>query len=108
MRYRNFDFWDSCIKCGLSFIIFLINSFLGTRYVGHSRRKCISSSTLVGQKGQNLSSFGVLGDVCLPFSILRVWFERRNLVKDCLTSVFFILGGKKVKISQYCSDIIFE
>ena len=70
--------------------ILFISSFREISYVGHSRRKCISSSTLSGQNGQNLCSLGVLGDLCLPFSMFRTWFERRYFVKDCLMVVFLI------------------
>ena len=59
-------------------------SSLGSRYVGQVKRKCTSSSTLVGQNGQNLSSLGVLGEVYLPLSIFKVWLESRNLVSAFL------------------------
>ena len=80
----NWAFFGDIISVNLSLVdgsrgisILFINSFRGISYVGHSRRKCISSSTLSGQNGQNLFSLGVLGDMCLPFSILRMWFKRR-------------------------------
>ena len=84
----NFSLSDKGGAVGFSMLF--INSFRGIMYIGHSRRKWISSSILSGQKGQNLFSLGVIGDECLPFSMLRTWFERRYFVNDCLTLVFFI------------------
>jgi hypothetical protein len=67
-----------------------IISFLGDTYIGQSSRKCTSSSTTVGQNGQNLFSFGVLGMVCLNFSMFNRLFESLNFVNDFLISLFFI------------------
>ena len=86
------------------FSMLFINSFRGIMYIGHSRRKCISSSILSGQKGQNLFSLGVIGDECLPFSMLRTWFERRYFVNDCLTLVFFLFcTGIFASFFTYCT-----
>ena len=68
-----------------SFVSLFIISFLGIRYIGQTRRKCTSSSTVLGQKGQNRFSFGVLGLMYLSFSVFRTLFESLNSVKDCLT-----------------------
>ena len=53
-------------------------------------RKRASSSTDSGQKGQKRRSLGVLGIVCLNFSIFKRLLDSLNLVKDCLTAVFSI------------------
>ena len=58
--------------------------------MGHSSRKCTSSSTTVGQKGQNRSSFGVLGLVCLNFSMFKRLLESLNFVSACLVVTFLI------------------
>ena len=90
IRSINCLFLPLLLKDGLSFVRLSIISFLGIRYIGQTRRKCTSSSTVLGQKGQNRFSFGVLGLVYLSFSMFRTWFESLNLVKDCLTISFLI------------------
>ena len=86
----NFCLGDLVWKSGVIFSIFSIIWYLGYRYIGQFIRKCTSSSTAVGQKGQNRSSLGVLGLVCRSFSMLSRLLESRNLVKDCRTVVFLI------------------
>ena len=57
-------------KLGTSFGIMLNSSFLFL-YALHCVRKWISLSTVDGQNGQNRSSLGSTGRLCLPFSIMR-------------------------------------
>ena len=58
--------------------------------MGQSSRKCTSSSTTVGQKGQNLSSLGVIGVVCLNFSMFKRLLDSLNLLSECLVAMFLI------------------
>ena len=90
MSPTNCSFFVSCKNNGFSFNTVPTISPLGTRYIGHSSRKCTSSSTLPGQKGQKRCSFGVLGVVCLPFSMFKVLLESLNLVNDCLIAILLI------------------
>ena len=90
MSSTNCAFGVSRENKGLSFITDDIISSLGFLYTGHSNRKCISSSTLFGQNGQNRFSFGVFGCVCLPFSMFRTLLESLNFVSDCLTGMLVI------------------
>ena len=86
----------SLLVVSVAFSVFLAGSmscnfFLSCLYVGHFNIKCSSSSTCVGQKGQNLISFGVIGVVCLPFSMLRIWFDSLNFVSVCLSVVLLMV-----------------
>ena len=49
----------------------------------HAITKCISSSNSFGQRGQNRSSLLTL--LCLPFSIISLWFESRDFDMVVLT-----------------------
>ena len=44
---------------------------------------CLSLDREVGQKGQNLLDLSIF--VCLPFSIVRSWFDNLNLDKILLS-----------------------
>ena len=44
----------------------------------------------IGKKGQNCSSFGVLGLVCLNFSMFRRLLENLNFVSACVVVMFLI------------------
>ena len=59
-----------------------------------SIRKCFSSSTSLGQKGQNRAFFSIFR--CLPFSIINEWFESLSFVNAVRSSM--------LRISlRYCS-----
>ena len=62
----------------------IINS-LKTEKVWQCRRKQVQSST-VGQKGHFLSIFSKFK--CLPFSIINLWFDKRNLLIEILSLTF--------------------
>ena len=68
------DLLSKLTKLGTSFAIMLNSSFLFL-YVLHCVRKWISFSTVDGQNGQNRSSLGSTGRLCLPFSIMRQWSD---------------------------------
>ena len=57
-------------KLGTSVFIILNRPFLFL-YALHCVRKWISFSIFDGQNGQNRSSLGTYGRLCLPFSIIR-------------------------------------
>ena len=87
----NFSVLESCRNCCLFAKTIFSILFLICSYVGHSIKKCTSSSTDFGQKGQNLISLGVLGVLCRPFSISKKWLDSLNFVIDCRAVVFFIV-----------------
>ena len=89
---------------------FIISS-LGYAYMGQSIKKCTSSSTTVGQKGQNLSSLGVLGVVCLSFSMFKRLLDSLNFVSACLDAMFLISSRHfshpiSVLISAYVRSLL--
>ena len=58
-------------------------SHLKMEYTGHFSKKCSSSSTSWSlQNIHTLSSRGVFGFLCLPFSIARGWFE--HLIREII------------------------
>ena len=63
-----------------------ISSFLRGEYTWQCSRKCFSSS-IDKQKGHFLSF--ITKFKCLPFSIIRLWLDRRNFVIEVLSFRFF-------------------
>ena len=84
--------WASVLTNGssLSFSSTLSSkSFLRIEKVLQVSRKWVSSS-IAGQNG-HLRSFNTIFR-CLPFSIINLWFDHRNLVIDILSSTFLTLN----------------
>ena len=61
-------------------------------YSEHWIKKCCSLSTWSGQCGQNLCSLGVIGMLCLPVSILRMWSDSLNFERVTLCFLFLIVS----------------
>ena len=76
-------------------LIFVIKSPRRLAYNGHLNKKCSSFSALPGQNG-HIRSTGRVMFWCRPFSIIRLWFESRSLVRA-------ILSGMFCTIERYCS-----
>ena len=68
-----------CDSDGIVSLAPLRSSFLIYLYWGHLVLKCFSSSTIPGQKGQNLKFLSIFR--CRPISIINKWFESLSLVR---------------------------
>ena len=79
IKYINFSQLLKPSKGGLIFLIFEYNIALFWAFIRHSVMKCNSSSTTL-QERHSRKCIGVLGFVCLPFSISNWWELVRNLV----------------------------
>ena len=65
-------------------------------------RKGNSVAMAFGREGQNLLAFSTLK--CLPFSILKLWFESLNLVSVILSCVFILECAAKYPSTYCCFD----
>ena len=63
---------------------------LSVLYVLHERIKWVSSSIILGQNVQNLSSLITGGLLCLPFSKAKQWLLSRSFVSVRLCLLFLI------------------
>ena len=84
-------------------ITFLVLSKSSIRILAkglHSSKKCFSSSTLLGQKGQNRAFLSIFR--CLPFSIISGWFESLSFVNAVRCSTFWI----SLRYCSYPSDVL--
>ena len=83
------NFWSIFMdEYRVQFVVHTFSNFCRSLvYKGHDIRKCFSSSTMFVQKLQNLSSLLIfVGFACLPFSIIREWFDSR---KRDIETLFF-------------------
>ena len=81
-------FLSLCSKPFMCVQAFCMSFCLYIAKVFQLNRKWVSSSISFGQQGQYLKLLSMFR--CLPFSIIRVWFDSLNLVRATLFCVHFM------------------